>query len=81
MTKRLSHKGDVNGLVQISGFDCRRKSPPVGGDFRRQTKPVTCKCFDKEWDGGVGLVLCANCHKCKYEGNPHSWIMGLNKVY
>ena len=29
-------------LVQVTDCICRRKSPPVGGDFRRQTKSVTC---------------------------------------
>ena len=31
----------INNL-QISHFGCRRKSPPVGGDFRRQPKCKTC---------------------------------------
>ena len=29
--------------LQYSRFDCRRKWPPVGGDFRRQTKGETCR--------------------------------------
>ena len=31
--------------IQGSHFVCRRKSPPVGGDFRRETKCVTCRLF------------------------------------
>ena len=32
-----------NLSLQYSRFDCRRKWPPVGGDFRRQTKRETCR--------------------------------------
>ena len=28
--------------LQVTDFVSRRKSPPTGGDFRRQTKSVTC---------------------------------------
>ena len=32
----------VRALIQVTDFVCRRKSPPVGGDFQRLTKSVTC---------------------------------------
>ena len=38
--------------VQGSRFVCRRKWPPVGGDFRRQTKRDPCTIADKK-----GLLL------------------------
>ena len=33
---------NIEAFVQVTDFVCRRKSPPTGGDFRRQTKSVTC---------------------------------------
>ena len=33
---------NCNNAIQVTDFGCRRKSRPVGGDFRRQTKSVTC---------------------------------------
>ena len=42
----LSYLADVQmtsaKLLQGSHFVCRRKWPPVGGDFRRQPKRETC---------------------------------------
>ena len=31
-------------LLQVLHFVCRRKLPPVGGDFRQQPKRKTCIC-------------------------------------
>ena len=46
--------------LQYMHFGCRRKSLPVGGDFRRQPKCKTCKCFfepfHRKEEGQNGLV-------------------------
>ena len=47
----------IGDHIQVTHFVCRRKSPPTGGDFRRQTKCDPCTYDGRtRMEGGKGEV-------------------------